>query len=113
MVQPGDIIYVKTPNIFYDAMRKLYSTEHDHMIVVVDAERCLHITYPKAKLMPVQPFLHIKRDPLLVRVSEKGLSQENRRKFISELKHASVGVGYDSRKLMKFLRLSVFQRLGV
>ena len=53
MVQPGDIIYVKTPNIFYDAMRKLYSTEHDHMIVVVDAERCLHITYPKAKLMPV------------------------------------------------------------
>ena len=47
-VQPGDIIFVKTPNVFYDAMRKLYATEHDHMIVAVDEDRCLHITYPKA-----------------------------------------------------------------
>ena len=57
MVRPGDIILVKTPNVFYDAMRKLYATEYDHVIVVVDQERCLHITYPKAKLAPLLPFL--------------------------------------------------------
>ena len=36
LVRPGDIILVKTPNVFYDAMRKLYATEYDHVIVVVD-----------------------------------------------------------------------------
>ena len=68
-VRPGDIIFVKTPNVFYDAMRKLYTSEHDHIIVVVDEERCLHITYPKAKLVPLKPFFLMKRDPLVVRVN--------------------------------------------
>ena len=58
LVEPGDLVLVKTPNMFYDAMRKLYATEHDHMIVMVDEDRCLHITYPKAKLVPILPFLH-------------------------------------------------------
>ena len=109
-IQPGDIIFVKTPNVFYDAMRKLYNTEHDHTLVVVDEERCLHITYPKAKLVPIQPFLLLKRDPLVVRVT---LSSKQRQQFISDIKHASVGKKYDSQRLVEYLRISILEKLGV
>mmetsp|Transcript_19447 Transcript_19447/g.26308 ORF Transcript_19447/g.26308 Transcript_19447/m.26308 type:complete len:97 (-) Transcript_19447:1112-1402(-) len=68
-VQPGDIILVKTPSVFYEAIRKLYSTEHDHAILVVDSERCLHITYPKARLVPVHQFLHPSRAPVLIKIT--------------------------------------------
>lgn len=88
-IQPGDIILVKTPNFFYETLRKLYGTEHDHAILVVDAERCLHISYPKARLVPVDQFLQPGRDPLLIKVT--ALSAHDRIKFISDVKHASVG----------------------
>ena len=56
-IQPGDIILVKTPNFFYETLRKLYKTEHDHAVLIVDAQRCLHISYPKARLVPLEQFL--------------------------------------------------------
>ena len=113
MVRPGDIILVKTPNVFYDAMRKLYATEYDHVIVVVDQERCLHITYPKAKLAPLLPFLQKKRDPLVVRVNDSAMNYTDRQNFISNVKHASVGQKYDSTKLMQYFRLSMLDKMGV
>lgn len=93
-VQPGDLILVRTPNVFYEAMRKLYSTRHDHLVVVIDEERCLNITYPKAKLVPVKPFLQMKRDPLVIRV--RWTNEAQRQQFISNVKHVSVGKRYDS-----------------
>ena len=113
MVQVGDIILVQTPNIFYTQLRKLYGTEFDHAILVVDADRCLHITYPKAKLVPVDSFLKRQRNPVIVRVNQRSLSDENRLQFISNCKHASVGKLYDSTKLMQFFRLSLLEKMGV
>ena len=51
-IRPGDIVFVKTPNVFFEAMRRLYGTEYDHVILIVDEKSCLHISYPKAKLVP-------------------------------------------------------------
>ena len=90
-VKPGDIILVRTPNVFYEAMRRLYQTDYDHAILVVDNDRCVHITYPRAKLVPLAPFLHKRRNPMVIRVTHKALSQSQRVQFISDVKHASVG----------------------
>ena len=57
MVEPGDIILIKTPSLIYSGMRNFFHVEYDHALVVVDKERCLHISYPRAKLVPVWNYL--------------------------------------------------------
>ena len=68
-VRPGDIILIKTPSAFYSLMRKLFASKYDHTVVVVDEERSLHISYPKAKLVPTYIFMHILREPLVIRLN--------------------------------------------
>ena len=60
-VKPGDIILLRTPASLYDTARWLLSTPYDHAVIVVDEERSLHISYPRAKLVPTYLFTHIKR----------------------------------------------------
>ena len=104
---------VKTPNFFYESIRKLYATEHDHAVLVVDSERCLHISYPKAKLVPIHQYLQPRRDPLLIKITERGLPGAERARFISNVKHASVGKQYDSVRIFEFFRMSVPEKLGI
>ena len=66
-VKPGDLILVKTPNRMYEAMRRIYATPYDHVVVVVDEVRCLHISFPIAKLVPTYMFTDLKREPLVLR----------------------------------------------
>ena len=66
-VQPGDLILVNTPNALYETMRRVYSTPYDHLVVVVDETRSLHISYPRAKLVPTYLFTHSARQPLVIR----------------------------------------------
>lgn len=63
----GDLILIKTPNTTYELMRKIYNSPYDHIVVVVDQERCLHISYPRAKLVPSYLFTHSVREPLVIR----------------------------------------------
>ena len=94
-VKTGDLILVKTPSIFYSAMRKLFESVYDHTLVATDNERSLHITHPKAKLMPTYTFMHPKREAIVIRVNEKFLNEKNLNEFIYEIKHNSVGKQYD------------------
>lgn len=105
-VKPGDLILVKTPNKMYEAVRRIYSTPYDHIVVVVDDSRCLHISYPIAKLVPTYLFTHELREPLVLRPN---LSQGERDKFLYEVKHDTVGKRYDSARLMGFMRASLWQ----
>lgn len=66
-LKPGDLILIKTPNRLYELMRKIYNTPYDHIVVVVDQERCLHISYPRAKLVPSYLFTHSVGEPLVIR----------------------------------------------
>ena len=66
-VQVGDLVLVKTPNVFYEAMRKLYRANYDHIVVVFDSKYSLHISYPKARLVETHTFTLAKRDPLVIR----------------------------------------------
>ena len=110
-VRPGDLILVTTPNVLYESMRKLYESRYDHVVVVVDEDRCLNITYPKAKLVPVRPFLLMQREPLVVRVN--WTSDLQRKQFISNLKHSSVGKRYDSQRVFQYFRTTFLEKLGV
>ena len=67
LVKPGDMILVKTPNALYDIVRRIYATTYDHIVVVVDLDRCLHISYPRAKLVPTYLFTSSRWEPLVLR----------------------------------------------
>lgn len=110
-VRPGDVILVKTPSTFYGLMRRLFESNYDHSVVVVDDERCLHITYPRARLVPTYLFMHILRDPLVIRLnlfqSKKTEDLVKKELFLFNLKHAAIGKSYDASKVFYFLRLSL------
>ena len=88
LVKPGDLILIKTPNKFYEMMRKIYNSHYDHIVVVVDTERCLHISFPRAKLVPTYLFTHIIREPLVIRPVMADTEIE---KFLFNIKHSTVG----------------------
>ena len=106
--KPGDLILVKTPSSFYNTMRKLFQSDYDHTVLVVDEERCLHISYPTAKLVPTYLFTHIIREPLVIRLnvfsSSKIEDQTKRELFLLNIKHSSIGKKYDSARVFAFLR---------
>lgn len=76
-------------------MRKMFESEYDHTLVATDSERSLHITHPRAKLVPTYQFMHPNREAIIIRVNEKFLNEKSRNEFIYEIKHTSVGKKYD------------------
>lgn len=95
---------LKTPASIYEAARWICSQPYDHVVVVVDSERSLHISYPRAKLVPTYLFTHVKREPLLIRPN---LNKEKIEKFLFDIKHATVGKKYDSGALMTLVTSQV------
>ena len=110
MVQPGDIILIKTPSMVYSGLRNLFRYECDHALVVVDQERCLHISYPRAKLVPTWSYLQISKEPIIIRPTAKAMDEQTRQKFISDVKHEFVGKAYDSMRLVRHVRRSFADR---
>lgn len=111
LLEPGDIMLVKTPSMFYSGLRKVFKNEYDHALVIVDKERCLHITYPRAKLVPVVAYMHITREAMVIKPTEKAMTSGLRQQFIYDIKHASVGKGYDSLKVFQFMRRSMLDKV--
>jgi hypothetical protein len=114
-VRPGDLILVKTPSSYYGLMRKIFNSKYDHTVVVVDEERSLHISYPKARLVPTYIFMHILREPLVIRLNifqtKKETENIKRELFLFNLKHSAIGKRYDSAKVFHFLRLSLQEKV--
>ena len=106
LLKPGDLILIKTPNTLYEMMRKIYNTPYDHIVVVVDQDRCLHISYPRAKLVPSYLFTHRIRDPLVIRPN---LSEKDIETFLFNIKHNTVGKKYDVGRVYDYMKQSVWQ----
>lgn len=87
-------------------MRKIYNSPYDHIVVVVDQERCLHISFPRAKLVPTYLFTHIIREPLVIRPVMASAEVE---KFLFNIKHSTVGKQYDSARVLNFMKQSIWQ----
>jgi hypothetical protein len=111
LLQPGDIILVKTPNLFFDALRHVYNSDFDHTLVVVDNERCLHITYPKAKLVKTFQYMNVAREAIVIRPNLNALGPEQREQFIFNMKHASVGKIYNSRLVFSFFKKTLYSKV--
>lgn len=97
-VRKGDIILVKTPNVIFDLARKIYATPYDHVVVVVDEQSCLHISYPRTKIVPTHQFTLAKYTPLRIRpiLEEKELDA-----FIREVIEESLQKPYDLGRFAK------------
>lgn len=104
-MQPGDLILVKTPNKMYELVRRIFDSPYDHLVVVVDDSRSLHISFPITKLVPTYLFTHEPREPLIVRPA---LSDLDREKFLFDLKHDTVGKRYDTGRIMKLFSSTVW-----
>jgi hypothetical protein len=57
MVEPGDLILTQTPSPLFGMMRDFSDSHYDHLVAVIDEERCLHISYPRAILVPTILFV--------------------------------------------------------
>ena len=105
---PGDLILIKTPNPIYAAIRRLHGQTYDHVVVVIDDARSLHISYPRAKLVPTYLFTHSIREGLLIR--PKWVNTEQCDQFLFSLKHATVGKKYDSFRVFNLSRMTIFDQ---
>jgi len=66
-LQPGDLILTQTPAPLFGLFRDLGSSKYDHLVAVIDSERSLHISYPRAQLVPTILFVQRKKHPLVLR----------------------------------------------
>ena len=56
-IKPGDLILTQTPSPVFGIFRDVGSTKYDHLVAVIDKDRSLHISYPRAKLVPTILFI--------------------------------------------------------
>ena len=108
VLQPGDIILVKTPTFFHNKIRMVASASYDHWVVVLDASMTtLQVSFPMAKLTKVWPFVNPLREPLVIRPKMSDAQRDN---FIAKWL-SIVGKKYDYRRLFKlFLKRETYDK---
>lgn len=104
MIRPGDLILTQTPSALFGIFRDFGETKYDHLVAVIDKERCLHISYPRAKLVPTILFVQQKKRPLILRC--RGMTPDQRDMFIQQLKHKIVGKPYDYTRVLHYILYS-------
>ena len=111
LVKPGDIILTRTPSNLYSMFRDLGQTNYDHALAIVDQDRCLHVTYPNAKLVPTRLFFSQKKNPLILRPKFNDLNNQNQ--FILNLKNNIVGKTYDYNRVLHYFISHRLAWLGI
>ena len=109
LIQPGDLILTQTPSPLFGMARDFNETKYDHLVAVIDKERCLHISYPRAKLVPTILFVQQKKRPLILRC--RGMTSEQRDLFIEKLKHNIVGKPYDYTRVLHYILYSKMNKM--
>ena len=66
----GDIILTSTPGLAMQRGRSFTGQDHDHITVVVKAEKVLHIGPPKVRLLPLHRVMEPRREPRVLRISQ-------------------------------------------
>jgi len=97
---PGDFILTQTPTQIFSLFRDMGQTKYDHLVIVIDEQRSLHISYPLAKLVPTTMFLDPSKRPLVLRCSQMSLI--DKMQMVEEMKHTIVGRPYDYKRVLHF-----------
>ena len=112
VLQPGDIILLRSPGFLYDTFRFLTNSPHDHAVVAVTASRVLHFAPPHAREIPTRKAVQDKYEPRVLRPvidDERALAS-----FVKDMrKLARNQTAYDYGRLASMVsRLSVDAQLG-
>ena len=108
-IEPGDLILTQTPSPLFGMARDFGESQYDHLVAVIDKERCLHISYPRAQLVPTILFAQQRKRPLILRC--RGITDEERDLFIEKLKHNIVGKPYDYTRVLHYILYSKLNRM--
>jgi len=110
LLQPGDLIIVRTPGTFYRFFRGLAGHKFDHLAIVMENGMFLHVGPPTIRLLPVELLLQENRQP---RVFRPKLTDAQRQKLLTSLS-TLVGHPYDTIRVYSFIfRLAIFKYLGM
>ena len=99
MLQPGDLIVVRTPGTFYHLFRRAAKHSVDHLAIVVENGMFLHVGPPTIRLLPVELLLTPNRRPLVFRPK---LSEEELNQLLRSLK-SLIGQQYDTVRVYSFV----------
>jgi len=100
VVEPGDLIFTKTPGKFYAFMRTLAGEPFDHLAIVLNAKQALHIGPHRVRPLALPLLLDPLRQPMVFR---PGFSSEAER--TSYLAHCKrfLGCKYDTLRVYRFV----------
>jgi hypothetical protein len=90
-VQPGDIVLVATPGIFYSAMRTFTKHPADHALVVLPEQLVFHVSPGRIRMLPLARILDPIRSPLLIRPA---ISTQQNQQLVTLLR-TFIGKKYD------------------
>ena len=90
LIQPGDLIFTKTPGNLYEVLRMIVGMEYDHISVALSKKEIIHISMPNISRVPVRFLTLSRQNPFIVRLR---LAPEVLSKFIGEL-HNFLGEEY-------------------
>jgi hypothetical protein len=109
VLQPGDLIVVRTPGTFYRVFRSAANHKVDHLAIVVEKGMFLHVGPPTIRLLPVELLLTPNRRPLVFRPK---LTQDELDSLLRSLK-TLVGQQYDTVRVYSFVaRLALSSYFG-
>ncbi len=111
MVQPGDLILVRTPGWVFRVGRRLCGNTYDHIAVVVQNGQTVNIDKPMSRTLPMEKLLRPHLSPLVLRPAWAHTGeQENFVDWISQ----AVDSTYDTRRTLSLVwRVLVNRWLGV
>jgi len=90
-LQPGDLIFTRTPGLLYSSLRSLASSKYDHLALVLNKKEVLHIGPSKVRVLSIYVLVEPARKPLVLRPN---LTDSQREKFLQNSREL-LGQKYD------------------
>lgn len=110
MLEPGDLILVRSRGAMSTVGRWLGKSPHDHIAVVVDDGRTVNIDKPATRLLPVARLVRPELAPVVLRpVWHDAAARAGFVRWMESL----VGAKYDVRRTLRLVPSLLLRRIGV
>ncbi|MBS1122542.1 MAG: hypothetical protein H6Q90_4770 [Deltaproteobacteria bacterium] len=110
MVQPGDLVLVRSPGAIFAAGRRLTGNAYDHIAVVVQDDQTVNIDKPMSRRLPASRLLRSKLHPLVLRPAWR---DEAARDGFVRWMESLVDLKYDARRTLRLLGSLALRRAGI
>ena len=99
VLQPCDLILVRTPGHMYSILRQLANQQFDHLAIVMNDKHVLHISPPTIRLLHISTLIQPNRSPIVLRPK---LSESEKQTLLESL-NTLIGQQYDTISVIKFV----------